>query len=370
MGLIDAFDATWSAALATFGDGTPRDGRDFEDSSRRLGEMGDEVSAARPGAAWVGSGADAYSARNAAHHGVIGGLSRLDQRLAAEITHSAAVVTKGRRDLDAVRASVHAVAATLPPTVRGDQLLMPTVRRGLDDIGQVIQRSHDDARVIARRIEGLGEEYRALGGDGRPSPAPDTEALWGDDETVPGTPQRPFEGVLSDEEWRIARLSPTLLDEYQQARAQGWTFTSNPGVGTYTNDRDKVVNIDPDLAANGPFQRVNALSHELGHALKNPPLDRSSKDAFVDSRLDGEGAAVVNTIAIEREILAAGGTDIVPAAPNDDRFERIYDSYVQAGSTPAAYADAIRQIGQVYGTLVPSTDPSTTYREYYGRDYP
>jgi type VI secretion system secreted protein VgrG len=130
-----------------------------------------------------------------------------------------------------------------------------------------------------------------------------------------------------------------------------------------------VINIDPDLAKNGPFQRVNAISHELGHALKNPPIDRSSKEAFVNSRLDGEGAATMNTIKIEREILAAGGADIIPSAPNDDNFERIYDAYLQAGSTSDAYQRAIRQIGDVYGNLVPSTDPTTTYREYYGRDY-
>jgi type VI secretion system secreted protein VgrG len=250
-------------------------------------------------------------------------------------------------------------------------VLYSVVSKGSSDVQQVVSRSNAELSEIAERVGELRKGYDTLSGrDGvSPNPATDVQAAWGDDKVVPGNPTRPFDGVLTDEEWRIARLSPTLLDEWSEARAQGWQFTSNPGEGTYTNSRRQVINIDPALAANGPFQRVNALSHELGYALKNPPEDRSSKEAYVNSRLDGEGAATMNTMKIEREILAAGGADIIPAAPTDDRFEQIYDAYAQAGSTPAAYQAAIREIGQVYGDLVPSTDPSTTYREYYGRDY-
>ncbi|MCV7419660.1 DUF4226 domain-containing protein [Mycobacterium yunnanensis] len=162
MGLVDAFDATWSAAVATFGEGAPRDGLEFEDSSRRLGEMGEVVSAAGPRDGWTGPGADGYTILNDAQAKVFDHLSSLDRRLADEIARSAAVVVEGRRDLDAVRASVHAVASALPSTARGDQLLMHTVRRGFDDIGRVIRRVHDEASAIARRIVDLGEEYRAL----------------------------------------------------------------------------------------------------------------------------------------------------------------------------------------------------------------
>jgi len=372
VGLLDGFDATWSQARATFGQGTPNQGAAFQESGQRLENLQDTVASARPSTQWTGSAADSYAAANDAHGRVMGNLAQLDRRLAGELSRSAAVVNGGRADLDATRAWVRDAAATMPPTAQGQRMLMPIVQKGLREIADTVQRSNSDLASIARRIDAIGDEYRALDRPvtGEPvNPAPDVQKAGGDDKTVPGKPVRPFDGVLSEEEWRIARLSPTLLDEWEQARAQGWTFTSNPGEGTYTNSDQKRINIDPELAKNGPFQRVNALSHELGHALHSPPIDRSSKEAYVDSQLDGEGAATMNTIKIEREILAAGGADIVPAAPNDDGYERIYDAYVQAGSTPEAYQNAIRQIGQVYGTLTPSTDPSTNYREYYGRDY-
>lgn|SRR5689334_22540528 len=162
MGLVDAFDATWSAALATFGDGAPRDGVEFADSGRRLGEMGEAVSAAGSRGQWAGRGADGYATLNDAHAEVLGQLASLDRRLATEIARSAEVVVEGRRDLDATHTSLHAVVAALPPAARTDQLVMLAVRRGLEDIGRTVQRTHDDASVIARRVIDLGAQYRAL----------------------------------------------------------------------------------------------------------------------------------------------------------------------------------------------------------------
>ncbi|MCV7082613.1 hypothetical protein, partial [Mycolicibacterium insubricum] len=52
------------------------------------------------------------------------------------------------------------------------------------------------------------------------------------------------------------------------------TVAATLGAGTATRHGDKVINIDPGLAAEGPTHRVNALAHELGHALYQPEVDR------------------------------------------------------------------------------------------------
>lgn len=364
MSLLGAFDATWTQARATFGQGTPDGGDRLAASSRQLAGVETTVDGARPGAHWSGAAAESYAAANNGHARVIGETARLDGRLASELSRSAAVIEAGRNNLDAVRSWVHDAASRLPQTAAGQRLLVPIVQRGLSDVAALVQRSTSEFDDIARRVKEIGAQYDSLNNQ---LPAPDVATLG--DTTTDGKAQRPLADELTAEEWRIARLSPTLLDQYAQAKAQGWTFTSNPGEGTYTNFRDKVINIDPALTENGPHQRVNALAHELGHALHSPPEDRSSKDAFVTSMLDGEGAATMNTMKIEREILAAGGPDIIPAAAVDDGFEEVYDAYVAAGSTPEAYQAAIRQIGNLYGDLTPSTDTSVNYREYYGRQY-
>ncbi len=196
-----------------------------------------------------------------------------------------------------------------------------------------------------------------------PDPVTDPSAQ---DNTVAGTPGRPLGNELTAAEWRIARLSPLLLDEWEQAEGQGWRITAEAGIGTFTRHGDKVINIDPGLAAEGPTHRVNALAHELGHALYQPEVDRRTRDGYVTSYLDGEGAAVWNGIRIEREILAAGGADIIPPNHNDDYFERIYDA---AGEDPQSYRDAIHQIGQVYADLTPSNDVTKNYRDYYSGEY-
>jgi len=373
MSTLDTFNSIWDRARAVFGEGAPVDGTGYDESAQ-FREFQTQVQSATPGDQWSGHAADKYSDANDAIARKFGRMAELDQKLGAEVTRSAEAVIAGRRDLDAVRRWVNDAAAGLPRTAAGDAQLNKIVVKGSGEIADIIKRAHGDMAAISGRVNDIRAAWDELADKAKqdppaPSPLTDIKQGLGDDKEVPGNPVRPFDGVLTDEEWRIARLSPTLLDEYEEAKAAGWQFTSVPGKGTYTDSRAKTINIDPDLAKNGPFQRVNAISHELGHALKSPPVDRSSKDAYVDSMLDGEGAACMNTMKIEREILASGGPEIIPPQPNDDYFKTVYDAYVSAGSTPEGYQHAIREIGRVWGTLIPSTDPSTTYREYYGRGY-
>ncbi|WP_344255127.1 EspA/EspE family type VII secretion system effector [Mycolicibacterium llatzerense] len=370
---METFNSIWDRARATFGEGVPVDGTGYDDSSQ-FREFQSQLQSATPGTQWTGRAADKYSDANDAMAGKFGRMAELDRKLGVEVTRSAEAVMAGRRELDAVRRWVNDAATGLPKTAAGDAQLNKIVVKGSGEIADIIKRTHGDMAAISGRVNDIRAAWEGLADKAKqdrlaPGPLTDIKQGLGDGTVVPGNPVRPFDGVLTDEEWRIARLSPTLLDEYEEAKAKGWQFTSVPGKGTYTDSRAKIINIDPDLAKNGPFQRVNAISHELGHALKSPPVDQSSKDAYVDSLLDGEGAACMNTMKIEREILAAGGPEIIPPQPNDDHFKTVYDTYLQTGSTSEGYQQAIREIGRVWGTLIPSTDPSTTYREYYGRGY-
>jgi hypothetical protein len=89
-------------------------------------------------------------------------LAELDARFAAEIDRSAAVVTAGRRDLDAVRQWVTDAAATIPRTGMGDHMLWPLISKGSGQVASVVTRSHQDLTAVARRIRELEDGYRGV----------------------------------------------------------------------------------------------------------------------------------------------------------------------------------------------------------------
>ena len=160
--------AVWSNARATFGEGTPEGGAQF-DASVGLQELQQRVLAAAPHAAWTGTGADAYADVNDKQARTLGGLADLDQRLGAEIDRSAAVVAAGRSELDAVRDRVAHAAAAVPNNAAGERMLIPVVGDGAGEIADIIRRSNGDLVAIAGRIQALDTEYRVLGGErGRP----------------------------------------------------------------------------------------------------------------------------------------------------------------------------------------------------------
>lgn len=120
-----------------------------------------------------------------------------------------------------------------------------------------------------------------------------------------------------------------------------------------------------------PARLVSAVAHEMGHALSGAPrVDRSSRESCIQSQLNDEGAAMMNAMTVEREVLAHGGPDILPPKDPGSQFIPIYDQYVKAGRTQEAYQAAITAIGQGFGTLHPSTKPAETYHDYYGETCP
>ncbi|MHA7662972.1 EspA/EspE family type VII secretion system effector [Mycolicibacterium sp. HS_4_1] len=184
MTILGAFLSTWDDARAAFGSGTPVGGSEF-DMSAQFHELRSTVLSAVPRGEWTGTAAEAYDGRNRDHAGIIGRLAELDRRLGTEVDRSAAVVTAGRRDLDAVKQWVVDAAASVPPTAAGDRALLPVVAKGTAEIAEIINRSNADMDAIAARIRTIGSGYDNLTGrDGRDTDDPDGKP----EDPPPGTP--------------------------------------------------------------------------------------------------------------------------------------------------------------------------------------
>jgi uncharacterized protein YukE len=164
VGVLDAFLSTWSHAHATFGEGVPQGGAQF-DNSAQFRQLQGNVESAAPGSNWTGAGFDAYADANSRHGRTLGAMASLGKRLGAEVDRSAAVVAAGRRDLDAVKQWVVDAASTVPRTAAGERMLWPVVSKGASEIADIVQRSHGDLSDIAERLRGIAAEYQALGGD-------------------------------------------------------------------------------------------------------------------------------------------------------------------------------------------------------------
>jgi hypothetical protein len=173
VGALDAFMSTWNRARATFGEGTPDDGTQF-DKSAQLTQLQSQVQDAAPGSRWTGTASEAYAAKNAKHAANIGQAAGLDKQLATEVGNSAAVVRAGRRDLDSVKQWVLDAAASVPNTKDREKLLMPIVSKGSSDVANIVSRSNADLNAIGGRVQAIGAGYQTLKGD-LPQGAGDTD---------------------------------------------------------------------------------------------------------------------------------------------------------------------------------------------------
>jgi hypothetical protein len=175
MSALDAFYSTWDQARNTFGSGVPQSGAEFDRSSQ-LRDMQTAVQAATPDSRWQGSAADAYTAKNEKHAAVYGKLADLDQRMAAEVDRSAAVVSAGRQNLDQVRDWVTSAAASAPNDKSGEYVKLVIASKGLGQISDIIQQSNNEMSAIGERVRGIGKEYDEIGGD-KKKKAPDAKGL-------------------------------------------------------------------------------------------------------------------------------------------------------------------------------------------------
>lgn len=162
MSVLDVFFSTWSKAKATFGQGTPQGGAQYDKSGVFQG-LQSNLDAAAPGSRWTGRASAAQGAANTEHQRVLGELGGLDKRLASHVDQSAEVVSAGRRDLDAVRKWVIDAAASVPQNAAGERMLMPIAQKGIGQVTDIVQRTNDELNSIGGKIRGLGDEYQALG---------------------------------------------------------------------------------------------------------------------------------------------------------------------------------------------------------------
>lgn len=165
MNALDAFLSAWDQARATFGEGAPIEGTEF-DKGTQLRALQDAVQSAGPGEHWTGTAADNYAEANARHAARVGQIAELDERLGAEITRSAEVVLAGRRELDALRQWVTdaAQSSSQTGTAAADRALWSTISKASGEMAEIVERSHQTLDSVARRIHALGDEFDTLRG--------------------------------------------------------------------------------------------------------------------------------------------------------------------------------------------------------------
>ncbi|MGA5545576.1 EspA/EspE family type VII secretion system effector [Mycobacterium sp. NPDC051198] len=163
MGALDAFYTTWSQARTTFGEGTPKTGDEF-DGSAQLRQMQSTIESAAPDDRWQGTASQAYAAKNAEHAAVYGKLADLDQRMAAEVTNAAVVVTGGRQNLAQTQSWVQSMAASIPGGQSAETMRMILASKGLSQVTDTMERSAEEMSAIGERIRGLGREYDEISG--------------------------------------------------------------------------------------------------------------------------------------------------------------------------------------------------------------
>ncbi|MDR0478035.1 MAG: PAAR domain-containing protein [Desulfobulbaceae bacterium] len=162
----------------------------------------------------------------------------------------------------------------------------------------------------------------------------------------------------------LIKQSPTLVQELNNNKRL--TIKYRPaGTGTGYDRKKNQILLDAD-DRNNATEVAQDIAHEMGHAT-GPAPDYSSQNAYVQSRLDSEGAATLNNIQVRNEIMAntPNATDIGISgkSANQAAYEGAYNDW-QSGAI--SKEDAMRKIGNVYGTTEhPSPDPSLNYEQYY-----
>ena len=166
---------------------------------------------------------------------------------------------------------------------------------------------------------------------------------------------------------KLASQSPSLQKDLQTLKDDGWMVDYGAaGSGSSANRKDKKISLDGNLKGN-PSEATQVLAHEVGHATYPYKQDYSSKAAYVNGTLADEGAATLNNIKVQREIIANGGPNIGIAgnSANHANYNKIYDQYLADKNTPAARS----AIGSVFGAGETTSTTGQPYADYYGGWY-
>jgi type VI secretion system secreted protein VgrG len=170
----------------------------------------------------------------------------------------------------------------------------------------------------------------------------------------------------------LIKQSPTLVQELNAANSNLTIIYRLAGTGTGYDRQNNQILLDANERGNAN-EEVQSIAHEMGHAT-GPARDYSNVDAYVQSRLDSEGAATLNNIAVRNEIMAntPNATDIgIGGSPaNQATYEGAYNDW-QSGAI--SKEEAMTRIGNVYGASEsPSVDPNPNdnYQQYYRNTAP
>ncbi len=173
---------------------------------------------------------------------------------------------------------------------------------------------------------------------------------------------------LGDDVDKLAGKSPSLQADMKKLKDDGWKIKYGaPGGGSFAiRGEDQAIMLDGHLKGN-TAATTQTLAHEVGHAIYPFKADFSSKAAYVNGTLADEGAATMNNIKVQREILANGGQDIDIAgnSTNHATYNKAYDQFLKDGN-----AEAARQaIGAQFGKGEITSNTHQPYAEYYGSAY-
>lgn len=186
---------------------------------------------------------------------------------------------------------------------------------------------------------------------------------------APANQETPITTGLGGNVDQLAAKSPSLQRDLQTLNDSGWEVGyGRAGGGSYADrtSRPPKITIDGAQRSN-PRSATQTLAHEVGHATYPYEPDVSSKSAFINGALTDEGAATLNNIKVQREILTNGGPDIGIAGnrANHAAYNKSYDQFLKDGNAQAARESIGKQFGQ--GEITSNT--GQPYAEYYGGWY-
>lgn len=176
-----------------------------------------------------------------------------------------------------------------------------------------------------------------------------------------------FSGYGKDVD-NLVEKSPTMKQDITTLKKRGWVFKEGQaGKGTSADRQGRIITVDKSQMDNAA-KVVQSLSHESGHALYKPNIDLSSKNSYLNSTLSDEGAATLNNIRVQREIIANQGGDIGIAgnAANQKDYNSIFDSLQKGDITES---DARMKIGRIFGKGEQTSTTKEFYEDYYGGWY-
>lgn len=272
MSTVDAFLATWTRTRTTFGEGVPRSGEGFDQSSR-LNQLRSTLDGADPQRHWSGAAATRYGAVNSEHQRVVGEIATLDKQLARQIDQSAQIVTAGRRELDSVRRWVLAAAASVPDNQAGRHMLAAISARGLAQISDVMIRADGELGVVGERIRTIGARYHELGAGQRFGGMAEDAIQAVDFKQAPPLSEYPINEVIAeatDLDGNHVVLRRGYYDENSQ-RGFGWDkaywrhHLVNPNVFTDLVSHSRPISNDGGtLVYEVPINRVHCSRGFLG----------------------------------------------------------------------------------------------------------